>query len=69
MRDAASYCSIILDDNNRKPIARLHFDGRAKFLTLFDAEKNRMRVDIEDVEDIYDSAEVLRDVVTAYLGG
>ena len=69
MRDAASYCSIILDDNNRKPIARLHFDGRAKFLTLFDAEKNRMRVDIEDVEDIYDSAEVLRDVVTAHLGG
>ena len=27
MRDAASYCSVILDDNNRKPIARLHFDG------------------------------------------
>ncbi|MDP3656345.1 MAG: type I restriction enzyme HsdR N-terminal domain-containing protein [Brevundimonas sp.] len=27
MRDAKSYCAILLDDNNRKTIARLHFNG------------------------------------------
>ena len=69
MRDAASYCSIIMDDNNRKPIARLHFDGKNKYLTLFDADKNKVRADIENVEDIYASANALRDVVASYVGG
>ncbi len=27
-RDAKSYFAVLLDDNNRKPIARLHFNGR-----------------------------------------
>ena len=27
-RDAKSYFAILLDDNNRKPIARLHFNSR-----------------------------------------
>ncbi len=27
MRDAKSYCAVLLDDNNRKPIARLHFNS------------------------------------------
>lgn len=28
MRDAKSYCAILLDDNNRKPICRLRLDGK-----------------------------------------
>lgn len=69
MRDAASYCAIILDDNNRKPIVRFHFDGRAKYLSVFDAEKNRTRVDIDSLEDIYASAESLRAVASSYIAG
>lgn len=68
MRDAASYCSVILDDNNRKPIARLHFDGKVKYLVLFDADKNRTRADLENLEDIYESAEALRSVVSSCVG-
>ncbi len=30
MRDAQSYCAILLDDNNRKPICRLRFNKRFK---------------------------------------
>src|SRR3546814_6517260 len=30
MRDAKTYCAVLLDDNNRKPIARLHFNGRSE---------------------------------------
>ena len=27
LRDAKSYCAILLDDNNRKTVARMHFNG------------------------------------------
>ncbi|MDO8369794.1 MAG: type I restriction endonuclease [Candidatus Nitrotoga sp.] len=30
MRDAQSYCAILLDDNNRKPICRLRFNNTSK---------------------------------------
>lgn len=30
MRDVQSYCGILLDDNNRKPICRLHFNSSKK---------------------------------------
>ena len=45
MRDVQSYCGILLDDNNRKPICRLHFNGSKKYVTLFDVEGGE-RVDI-----------------------
>ena len=54
--------------NTRKPIARLHFDGKVKYLVLFDADKNRTRADLENLEDIYESAEALRSVVSSYVG-
>ncbi len=28
MRDAKSYCAILLDDNNRRPLIRLHFNSK-----------------------------------------
>lgn len=33
MRDAVSYCAILLDDNNRKTIARIHFNGITKSIS------------------------------------
>ena len=37
MRDTKSYCGILLDDNNRKPICRLRFNYSQKYIGLFDA--------------------------------
>lgn len=68
MRDAQSYCAILFDDNNRKPIARLHFNGRSKFVTVFGAEKEGVRHDVERVEDIFGLAKPLKDVVRGYVG-
>ena len=34
-RDTQSYFGILLDDNNRKPLARLHFNFTKKYLELF----------------------------------
>ena len=39
-RDTKSYFGVLLDDNNRKPICRLHFNRSQKYIGLFDAEKN-----------------------------
>lgn len=67
IRDAASYCSVILEDNNRRPIVRLYFDGRTKRIVLFDAAKTQTRIEIESLEDIYAQAEAIRAVVQHYV--
>jgi len=53
MRDAKSYCAILLDDNNRKTLARLHFNGvTTKYLGTF-AEKDETRHLINELTQIY----------------
>lgn len=59
-RDAKSYFSVILDNNNRKPICRLWFNGRNKFLGVFDTEKAEERIPITGIEDIYTHADKIR---------
>ena len=53
MRDAKSYCAVLLDDNNRRTIARLHFNSdTSRHLGLF-AGKDERRESIDDPVDIY----------------
>src|SRR5690606_20469102 len=59
-RDSKSYCAILLDDNNRRTIARLHFNRRQKYLGLFDENKNESRVSIDSLDEIYDHSEEIR---------
>lgn len=46
LRDQKSYCSVLLDDSNRKPICRLWFNTSQKYIGLFDAAKVETRVPI-----------------------
>ena len=62
MRDVQSYCGILLDDNNRKPICRLHFNSSKKYVTLFDVEGGE-RVDILSLDDLYGMASRIRAAV------
>ncbi|MCW1932672.1 type I restriction endonuclease [Pararhodobacter zhoushanensis] len=55
MRDQKSYCGVLIDNNNRKPLARLHFNRTVKYLGLFDGEAEE-RVPLETLEDIYGHA-------------
>ena len=49
-----SYFGILLDNNNRKPLARLHFNSATKYLGLFDnATKTEERVLLKSLDDIY----------------
>lgn len=66
-RDSKSYFAILLDDNNRRPIARLHFNGKTKkHLGLFDEDRKETRYLLEDIEDIYSHAEQIREAVRRY---
>jgi hypothetical protein len=66
MRDTQSYCGVLLDDNNRKPICRLHFNRAQRYLGLFDENKNETRHAIESVDDIYNFAKELKAAVGFY---
>ncbi|MGE4279515.1 MAG: type I restriction endonuclease [Magnetospirillum sp.] len=66
MRDAKSYCAILLDDNNRKPICRLHMNRSVKYLGLFDANKNEERIRIDSLDDIFNYAEQLKTTAASY---
>lgn len=65
-RDSKSYFAVLLDDNNRKPIARLHFNGKQKYLGLLDEEKVETRHAIAELDDIYAHADAIREAVTRY---
>lgn len=61
MRDTISYCGILFDDNNRKPICRLHFNNpKRKYLGLFDENKTEEKVPIGDLNEIYQYADRLK---------
>jgi len=68
MRDAQSYCAILLDDNNRKPICRLRFNNMQKLrLGIFNDSREEVVVDIEVVEDIFDHADQIKATVASLL--
>lgn len=65
-RDTQSYFGILLDDNNRKPLCRLHFNRTQKYLGLFDEDKKETRHPIDRVEDIFNFAADLKNSVKLY---
>ncbi len=67
-RDTQSYFGVLLDDNNRKPICRLHFNRTQKYLGLIEADKSEKRVPIESLDDIFSYAEALRAAAIRYDG-
>lgn len=70
MRDAKSYCAVLFDDNNRKPICRFYFNSPKKLsVGFFDAERNEERVPIRDLDDIYRHVDKLHAVTLAYIKG
>jgi len=68
MRDAQSYCAILLDDNNRKPICRLRFNNAQRLvLAFFNKAKEEERVLIESVDDICNYSDRLKAAISSYL--
>lgn len=66
-RDTQSYFGVLLDDNNRKPLCRLHFNSKQKYLGVFDKDKNETRVSIETVDDIFSHAALIIQTAQNYI--
>lgn len=67
MRDTISYCGVLLDDNNRKPICRLHLNSpTVKYLETIDADKKGTRHKIDSLNDIYQYADALKATAAGY---
>lgn len=67
MRDAQSYCAVLLDDNNRKPLCRLRFNNTQKLrIGLFNDKKEEEVINLESVDDIFNFAERLRETAASY---
>ncbi|GAB2549867.1 type I restriction endonuclease [Spirosoma aerophilum] len=66
-RDAQSYFAILLDDNNRKPICRLNFNGQKKFIILFDESKKEVRHELASLNDIFNHSDALQKTLASYI--
>jgi len=68
MRDAKSWCSIFMDDNNRKPICRLYFNGKSsKSIGIFGSDKSETKFQIDDLSEIFKYSEAIEDTVRGYV--
>jgi hypothetical protein len=65
-RDALSYFAILLDDNNRKTICRLYFNGSKKFFVTLDDQKKEVKNEINSLDDIFNYSETLVKIVENY---
>ncbi|MBB2971167.1 type I restriction endonuclease [Mesorhizobium sp. RMAD-H1] len=65
MRDAKSYCAILLDDNNRKPIVRMHFNRATKYISLFDGDAED-RVFVDSLDQIYEFGDRIKAAAQKY---
>ncbi|WP_375290891.1 type I restriction endonuclease [Qipengyuania sp.] len=60
VRDAKSYCAVLLDDNNRKAIARMHFNSpTSRYLGVMSGKNEEARHVVGGPIDIYRHADAL----------
>lgn len=65
MRDTKSYCGVLLDDNNRKPICRFHFNTKQKYIGLI-KDKNETKMPIDSLDDIFSYSDDMYSTVLEY---
>ncbi len=67
IRDAKSYCSIIMDNNNRKPICRLYFNSETtRNVGIFDADKKEAKFRVDGPQDLYQHVDALEAAIKCY---
>ncbi len=66
MRDRATYCGILLDDNNRKPLARLYLETNKMYIGTFDENRKEKKTEIVSVNDISKLKKQLTAVLSFY---
>ena len=68
IRDAKSYCAILVDDNNRKPLCRLYFNSPKNLgIGFFDTAKAEEKIKIQNLGEIYSYADRIEATLSAYI--
>ncbi|MDF3078023.1 MAG: restriction endonuclease [Sphingobacteriaceae bacterium] len=67
LRDAQSYCAVLIDDNNRKSVCRFHFNGKKKSIAILQGDKSFPKIEINSLDDIYSNADVLLKAVDQFV--
>ena len=68
IRDSKTYCSIFIDDNNRKPVCRFYFNGKSvKYFGTFDSQKNETKHQISDASEIYKFSANIEEAIKPHL--
>jgi len=62
-----SYMVILFDNNSRKRICRLWFNGKQKYITTPDENMKPIRFDIDGLNDIYKRSDALKEVCRRYI--
>jgi hypothetical protein len=74
IRDRKSYCGVLLDDNQKKVLCRMHFNSNQKKIGIFDNQeklegggRKEDKILIENLSEIYKHAERLKNTVKPYI--
>lgn len=65
-RDTKSYFGILIDDNNRRPVCRLHLNRSQMYIGLFDQNKKETRHPISCLDEIYNFSDSLSETAASY---
>ena len=68
IRDSKSYCAVLLDDNNRRTLVRLHFNSpTTRYVGTFEG-KNETRHPVQAVTDIYKLEQQIASRIAEFAG-
>lgn len=62
-RDAQSYFSVVLDDNNRKIVCRLYLNGNKKYFVTLNEERKEVKNEIKSLDDLFNFSDQLLSIV------
>jgi predicted type IV restriction endonuclease len=67
MRDAKSYCAILFENNNRKPICRFYFDSKQKYVGVFNnKDKSETKIAVDTIQDLFKLADQFKATIAMY---
>ena len=74
IRDRQSYCGVLLDDNQKKIVCRMHFNSKQKKIGLFDSQERTLggvriedKIPIENITELYNYSERLKNTLKPYI--
>ena len=66
-KDTKSYFGVLVDNNVRKPICRLHFNTSNKAISVFDENRSEVKHSIDGLNDLYNFESTLLNTAKSYL--